>query len=75
MALTMPCLAISRRNLNMLMKLDFPAALDPITTLNRDKSISSSEKLLKFSTWMCCMGIRSPHVIVTLEEKEDIGYG
>jgi len=55
------------------MKLDFPAALEPITTLNRDNPISMSEKLLKFSTWMRWIAIQTPHVIVTLQQKEDIG--
>jgi hypothetical protein len=73
MAFMIPDVAISRRNLKILMKLDLPAAFDPITTLNRARSISSSEKLLKFSTWIFCIGIHIPYVIVTLEQKEHIG--
>ena len=55
-------------------KLDFPAAFEPITTLNRERSTSMKEKLLKFSTWICSIGIRIPGVIVIPEEKEGIGY-
>jgi hypothetical protein len=40
---------MSRRNLKILMKFDFPAALEPIITWNRDTSRSIREKLLKFS--------------------------
>src|SRR5208337_4700792 len=72
-ALMSPWEAMSRRNRKMDVKLDFPAALEPITILNRVSSTSMKEKLLKFSTWIRSIGIHIPCVIVILKEKEGIG--